>query len=73
VFRRTFGHNRNEITGGVKKLHSEELHNLHSTPNTITTFKTRRMRWAGHVGRMETRNSCEVLVGKAEGKKQLLA
>jgi hypothetical protein len=47
-----------EIIGGLRKLHSEELHNLHSSPNTIRTFKTRRMRWAGHVKRMETRNAC---------------
>jgi hypothetical protein len=31
--------------------------------------KSRRMRWAGHVARMETkRNVCEILVGKPERK-----
>jgi hypothetical protein len=35
-------------------------------------IKSRRMRWAGHVARMEaTRNVCKILVGKPEGKKPL--
>jgi hypothetical protein len=50
------------------KLHNEELHNLYS-PNIIRMFKSRRMRWAGHVARMgETRNAYRILVGKPEGK-----
>jgi hypothetical protein len=28
VLRRIFGVNRNEVTGGWRKLHEEELHNL---------------------------------------------
>jgi hypothetical protein len=35
-------------------------------------FKSRRMRWAGHVARMrKKRNACKILVGKSEGKKPL--
>jgi hypothetical protein len=35
-------------------------------------FKSRRMRWAGHVGRMGgKRNAYRILVGKPEGKKSL--
>ena len=35
-------------------------------------IKLRRMRWAGHVTHMgERRSGCRVLVGKAEGKRQL--
>jgi hypothetical protein len=30
VLRRIFGSNRDEMTGGWRKLHSEELHNLYS-------------------------------------------
>jgi hypothetical protein len=29
VFRRIFRRNRAEVTGGRKKLHTEELHNLY--------------------------------------------
>jgi hypothetical protein len=35
-------------------------------------FKSRRMRWAGHVALMgETRNACRILVGEPEGKRPL--
>jgi hypothetical protein len=35
-------------------------------------IKSRRMRWAGHVARMEeTRNAYRILVGKPEGKRPL--
>jgi hypothetical protein len=41
-----------EAKGGWRKLHNEELHNLYTSPNIITTVKPRSMRWAGHVTRM---------------------
>jgi hypothetical protein len=50
VLRRIFGPKRDEETGGWIKLHDEELHNLHSSPNRM--IKSRRTRWAGHVARM---------------------
>jgi len=35
-------------------------------------IKSRRMRWAGHVARMEERRGvCRILVGKPEGKRPL--
>jgi hypothetical protein len=49
VLRRIFGPKRDEVTGGRKKLHSEELHDLYSSPSIIRIIKSRRMRWAGHV------------------------
>jgi hypothetical protein len=60
------------VTGGWKKLHNEELHNLYSSPNTIRMIKSRRMRWAGHVARAgEKRNAYRILVGDPEGKRPL--
>jgi hypothetical protein len=50
--RRIFGPNRDEVTGGWRKLHNEELHNLYSSPSIIRMIKSRRMRWAEHVARM---------------------
>jgi hypothetical protein len=50
VLRRIFGPKRDEVTG-LKKLHSEELHNLYSSPSIIRIIKSRRMRWAGQIGR----------------------
>jgi hypothetical protein len=35
VLRRIFGPKRDEMVGGWRKLHNEELHNLYSSPNII--------------------------------------
>jgi hypothetical protein len=70
--RRIFGPNRDEVTGEWRKLHSEELHNLYSSPYIIRQVKSRRMRWEGHVARMrEERKVYKVLVGNPEGKRPL--
>jgi hypothetical protein len=72
VLKRIFGPKRDEVTGGWRKLHNEELHNLYSSPSIIRMIKSRRMRWAGHVARMgEKRNACRILVGKREEKRPL--
>jgi hypothetical protein len=72
VLRRIFGPKRDEVTGEWRKLHNEELHNLHSSPDFIRQVKSRRMRWAGHVARVgEERKVYKVLVGKPEGKRPL--
>jgi len=70
--RRVFGPTRDEVTGGWRKLHNEELSDLYSLPNIVLVAKSRRMRWAGHVARMvEGRGVHRVLVGKREGKRPL--
>jgi hypothetical protein len=52
---------RDEVTGGWRKLHNEELHNLFSSPSIIRMIKSRRMRWIGYVARMgEKRNAYRV-------------
>jgi hypothetical protein len=63
---------RDEVTEVWRKLHSEELHNLYSSPDIIMQIKSRQMRWAGHVACMgEERKLYKVLVGKSEGKRPL--
>jgi hypothetical protein len=52
VLKRIFGPQRDEVKGGWKKVHNEELRDLHSSPSIIRIIKSRRMRWAGHVARM---------------------
>jgi hypothetical protein len=72
VLRMIFGPKRDEVTGEWRKLHNEELRELYSSPSIIRIFKSRRMRWAGHVTRMgEKRNAYRLLVGKPEGKRPL--
>jgi hypothetical protein len=58
VLRKIFGLKIDEVTGDLRKLHNEELRNLHSSP--------------GHVTRMgESRNAYRTSVGKPEGKRTL--
>jgi hypothetical protein len=72
LLRRVFGPKRDEVTGVWRKLHKEELNDLYCSPNIIRVIKSRRMRWARHVARMEERiNVYRVLVGKPEGKRRL--
>jgi hypothetical protein len=73
VLTRTFGPKRDEVTGELRKLHNEELHDLYSSPSIIIIMKKKKKkRWAGHVTRMgEKRNAYRLLVGKPEGRKPL--
>jgi hypothetical protein len=61
-----------EVTRGWRKLHSEELHNLYSSPSIVTMIKSRKIIWAEHVARMgEERNAYRILVGRPVGKRPL--
>ena len=50
---RIFGPKRDGATGEWRKLHNGELIDLYSSPNIVRVIKSRIMRWAGHVARME--------------------
>jgi hypothetical protein len=43
VLRRIFGPKREQVTGGWRRLHNEELHNLYASPNIISVIKSRRI------------------------------
>jgi hypothetical protein len=67
VLRRIFGPKRDEIIGGWRKCHNEELDILHSSPNIIRMIKSRRTKWAGRVARIwEKTNAYRILLGKPE-------
>jgi hypothetical protein len=63
---------REEVAGGWRRLHNEELHNLCTSPTTMRVMKSRRMRWEGYAERMEEMtNAYNNLVGKPEVKTPL--
>jgi hypothetical protein len=43
VLRRIFGPKRDDVTGGWRKLHNEELRYLYSSPNIIRMMKSREI------------------------------
>jgi hypothetical protein len=55
VRRRIFGLKRDEVAGGWRKLHNEELHNLYSSPSIIRMIRSRKIIWAMHAARMGRR------------------
>jgi hypothetical protein len=70
VLENIFGSRREEATECLKRLHNEELHDLHYSSNIIRVIKSRKMKWVGHAARMgEKRNAYRVLAGKPEGKR----
>ena len=54
---------------GLRRLHNEELHSLYRSPNIVRVIKSRRLRWAEHLARMEEgRSAFKILTGKPIGK-----
>jgi hypothetical protein len=70
AIRRMFGYKKEEVAGGWRTLHNEELHYLHVSPNIMWMIKSRI--WAVNVARNgEMRNEYNIFVGKREGKRPL--
>jgi hypothetical protein len=44
MLRRVFGPKRQEVVGGWRRLHNEELHTLYTSPDIFSVIKLRRMR-----------------------------
>jgi hypothetical protein len=55
ALKRIFRPKSDEVTGGWREVHNEELHRLYSSPSMIRMVKSRRMRWAWHVARIGQR------------------
>ena len=71
ILRRIFGPKRDE-NGEWRRLHNGEIHSLYRSPNIVWVIKCIRLRFAGHVARMEEgRNAFKILTGKPTGKRPL--
>ena len=71
VLRRIFGPKRDE-NGEWRRLHNEELHSLYRSSSIVREIKCRKLRWAGHVARMEEgRSAFKILTGKPIGWRPL--
>jgi hypothetical protein len=69
VLRRVSGPKRDEVTGEWRKLHSEELNDLYSLPNTVRIEKN-EIGWAcGAYGRGE--RCAQGVDGEARGKEAI--
>jgi hypothetical protein len=66
---RTFGPRREEVMGGWRKLHNEELYNLYSSPSN-GKVKEDEIGMACSMNR-EKENTNKLLVGKPERKRPL--
>jgi len=66
--RRLFGPKRDEVTGKWRKLHKEELNDLHSSPNIIRVIKSRIKSWVEHVERKGKERCIQGFGGKTRGK-----
>ena len=70
ILRRIFGPKRH-ANGEWRRIHNEERHSLHRSHNTsiVSVIKSRRLRWAGNVGRMmEGRSAFKILADPPRGK-----
>jgi hypothetical protein len=53
-------------------IHDEEIHSLYRLHNIVRVVHSRRLKWAGHVARMEGgRNTFKTSTGKPTGKRFL--
>jgi hypothetical protein len=64
--------NEKQMAGEWSRLHNEELHYLHASPNIIKVIKSKSMRGVGHEACMgEMRNVYRILVKKPGDKRPL--
>ena len=64
ILGKIFGAKRDEITGEWRKLHNAQLHAMYSSSNIIRNLKSRRLRWARHVVRIEQSRNAHRVCGE---------
>ena len=70
ALKRIFGPKRH-ANGDWRRLQNEERHNLHRSRNILRVIKSTRLKWAGHVARMEEGRSAFKITGTPVGKRPL--
>ena len=71
ILRRIFWSTR-DANEEWRRLHNEDLHSLNRSSNIVRMIKSRRLRWAGHLARMEEgRSAFKIVTGKPAGKRLL--
>jgi hypothetical protein len=59
---------RDEMVGGLRKLHNEQLDNMYFSSNILRMMRSRKRRWAGYVAHMGRRGMHTGFCGKARRK-----
>ena len=64
---------KRDENGEWRRLHNEELHILYSSPNIFRMVEIRKIKWTGHVAKMEegSLSAFKTLTGKPIGKRLL--
>ena len=63
---------KRDENGKWRRLHNKKLHSLYRSPNIVRVIKSRRLRWAGNVARIEEgRRDFDILTGTPAGKRPL--
>ena len=71
ILRRIFRPKKDE-NGACRRFHNEELLILYRSPNIVRVIKSRRLRWAGHIPRMEKNMSAfKIVTGTPTEKRPL--
>ena len=66
ILRPIFESNRDEIREW-RRLYNEERHSLCRSPSIVRVIKSRRLKWAGHVARMEeVRSAFKILTANLQ-------
>ena len=69
ILRQIFRH-KSDVNDEWRRLYNEELHTFNRSPNIVRVIKSIRLRWTGHVARMEEgRSVFKILTGAPAGKR----
>jgi hypothetical protein len=72
VLRKILKPKRDEVTGGRRELHNEEIRELYTSPSVLRMIKLRRVRWTVHAAGMGiNRNVYRLFIRKPEGRRPL--